>query len=238
MKRIAYTTAPHPITGHDAFLEIFEAGQDSVMRCRLTARDGIDTIVYAGKQPEAVIRETGLFWNLDGEASKYIPAIAWAKAQATNDEHATVTVYDDGSGRALLQRVSDGPNPLTVTWKSPEYDPQGWIEANAELDWQHLDPRTPAQATPAEPAPIVDAEGFTINPHHVHFAALKLSIGWAVTYQDAGRSKAIDGGVRTKGGMRWPVLVPHECQDEEHHEELCKTVAAILERNKAEMGAK
>lgn len=236
MKRIASTNAPHPIAGFDAFLEIFDFGADSVMRCSRHDRDGIDTILYAGKQPEAVMRETGLFWHIDADRNNEpveIPALAWAIVEPGDGRpQATLTVYDDGTGRALLQRVDNEAGGLTVTWKSPERPPHEWIAMNDETDWHWT--TAGVASSGEEPPPEPDADGFTADPDHVHFKALKLSIGWAVTYQDA---KRINGN-RSRGGMRWPVLVPHECQDEANHQEICETVAAILERNKAEMGAK
>lgn len=238
MKRIAETTAPHPISGYDAHLEIFDAGADVLMRC--TAPNiGIDTIIYPQKTGDAVMRETGLFWHIDadrGNEPVIIPALASAPAQSFQSlgmtAGGTVTVYDDGTGRALIQRVEEGERGMTFTWKSPERPAHEWIAINDTIDWHWTDAGVASSGE--EPPPEPDADGFTADPDHVHFKALKLSIGWAVTYQDA---KRINGN-RSRGGMRWPVLVPHECQDEANHQEICETVAAILERNKAEMGAK
>lgn len=236
MQRIAKTTAPHPITGSLAALEIFDFGDDTVMRCHLTEREGIDTIIYAGKHPDAVMRETGLFWHVDPSDAPAveIPAIASAEIPAAPPHRAAavVTVYDDGTGRALLQRVDVGPPNLTVTWKSPGSTVAAWIEENSEFEWRNIAPQDPGEERPPEP----DADGYTVDPDHVHFEAKKLSIGWAVTYQDAPRSKAIDGGTRTRRSLRFPVLVAGEFVDDA--EDVCKAAAAILERNKAEMGAK
>ena len=251
MKRIAETNAPHPITGWDAHLEIFDAGADTIIRATASPpHQGCSVIIHSGKEPEAVMRESGLFWHvagLDDPDAVCIPAIASAPASSFAElagtgmpkiaGNGTVTVYDDGTGRALLQRREDGDRGMTFTWKSPELSPAEWIAANREGDWTWHG-ANPAASPPA-PEPIVDDEGFMIDPEHVHFKPMRLSIGWAVTYQDAPRIKRADGGgIHKRGSLRWPVLVPHECQDEENHREICEAVAAILERNKAEMGAK
>lgn len=230
MKRIAKTTAPHPITGSLAALEIFDFGDDTVMRCHLTEREGIDTIIYAGKHPDAVMRETGLFWHVDPSDAPAveIPAIASAEIPAAPPHRAAavVTVYDDGTGRALLQRVDVGPPNLTVTWKSPGSTVADWIEENAEFEWRNIAPQHLGEAPPPEP----DADGFTADPLHVHFEAAHLSMGWAVTYAPADKVHP-DG--RRKMSLRMAVFVASEYLSDP--EQTCRTAAAILERNKAEM---
>lgn len=244
MKRIAETNAPHPITGWDAHLEIFDAGADTIIRATASPpHQGCSVIIHSGKEPEAVMRESGLFWHVAGaddpeavciRAIASAPASSFAELASTGMPkiagNGTVTVYDDGTGRALLQRREDGDRGMTFTWKSPELSPDAWIAANREGDW------TWHGANPPAPPPIVDDEGFTIDPDHVHFEAKKLSIGWAVTYQDAPRTKPIEGGVKKRSSMRWPLLVAADWLEDA--EEVCKAAAAILERNKAEMGAK